>query len=381
MKYSIFLLSILPLLSISSCQLSGSKEEDIASQVAEAASDQTGDITLTREQFESSGMKIGSPLPRSFSNSIKTNGFIVASRSGAAEISTLISGRVRQIYHTAGDFVQKGATLFTLESDEIILLQQTYAVAFQELKLLQTDFDRLKALSDENVVARKDYLKAESNLKTTQAMAEGLKSRLKMIHIDPSQVEEGNIAPYQSVISPISGYITRQEIVLGQYIELNETPINIVDTDKLRLRLQVFENSMAEVVTGQEVLFSVIGRPEIQYRASMSQLGKTVSTETRSVQCYAAIDSEEKSSFLENMYVEAEIVTCEREALALPETALIREPERDYVLILLEENNQSYTFRKMPVQTGVTRDGFTEILDTDLSSLLVEGVFGLWTDE
>ena len=381
MKYSLFLLSILLLLSISSCQLSGSKEEDIASQVAEAASDQTGDITLTREQFESSGMKIGSPLPRSFSNSIKTNGFIVASRSGAAEISTLISGRVRQIYHTAGDFVQKGATLFTLESDEIILLQQTYAVAFQELKLLQTDFDRLKALSDENVVARKDYLKAESNLKTTQAMAEGLRSRLKMIHIDPSQVEEGNIAPYQSVISPISGYITRQEIVLGQYIELNETPINIVDTDKLRLRLQVFENTIAEVATGQEVLFSVIGRPEIQYRASMSQLGKTVSAETRSIQCYAAIDPEEKASFLESMYVEAEIITCEREALALPETALIREPDRDYVLILLEENKQSYTFRKMPVQTGVTRDGFTEILDTDLSALLVEGVFGLWTDE
>ena len=381
MKYSLFLLSILPLLSISSCQLSGSKEQGIATQVEEAASGQTGDITITREQFESSGMKIGSPLPRSFSTSIKTNGFIVASRSGAAEISTLISGRVRQIYHTAGDFVQKGATLFTLESDEIILLQQTYAVAFQELKLLQTDFDRLKALSDENVVARKDYLKAESNLKTTQAMAEGLRSRLKMIHIDPSQVEEGNIAPYQSVISPISGYITRQEIVLGQYIELNETPIDIVDTDKLRLRLQVFENSMAEVATGQEVLFSVIGRPEIQYRASMSQLGKTVSAETRSIQCYAAIDPGEKASFLESMYVEAEIITCEREALALPETALIRESDRDYVLILLEENKQVYTFRKMPVKTGVTRDGFTEILDTDLSPLLVEGVFGLWTDE
>lgn len=326
-------------------------------------------------------MKIGPPMPRSFSNSIKTNGFIVASRSGAAEISTLISGRVRQIYHTAGDFVQKGATLFTLESDEIILLQQTYAVTFQELKLLQTDFDRLKALSDENVVARKDYLKAESNLKTTQAMAEGLRSRLEMIQIDPSQVEEGNIAPYQSVISPINGYITRQELVLGQYIELNETPIYIVDTHKLRLRLQVFENSMAEVATGQEVLFSVAGRPEVQFRARMSQLGKAVSAETRSVLCYAAIDPEEKTSFLENMYVEAEIITCEREALALPETALIRESDRDYVLILLEENRQSYTFRKMPVQTGVTRDGFTEILDTDLSSLLVEGGFGLWTDE
>lgn len=381
MKYSLFLLSILLLLSISSCQLDGPKEQGLAKEVEDAPSNQTGDITLTREQFESSGMKIGSPLPRSFSNAIKTNGFIVASRSGAAEISTLISGRVRQIYHTAGDFVQKGTTLFTLESDEIILLQQTYAVAYQELKLLQTDFDRLKALSDENVVARKDYLKAESNLRTTQAKAEGLRSRLTMIHIDPSKVEEGIIVPCQSVISPISGYITRQELVLGQYIELNEIPIEIIDTDKLRLSLQVFESSMTEVSTGQEVLFSVPGRPEIQYRATLSHLGKAVSAETRSVQCYAAIDPEEKSSFLENMFVEAEIVTCEREALALPETALIREPDRDYVLILLEENKQSYTFRKMPVQSGVTRDGFTEILDTDLSPLLVEGVFGLWTDE
>ena len=381
MKYSLFLLSILLLLSISSCQLVGPKEQGLAREEEDASSNQTGDITLTSEQFESSGMKIGSPSARSFSNAIKTNGFIVASRSGAAEISTLISGRVRQIFHTAGDFVQKGTTLFTLESDEIILLQQTYAVAYQELKLLQTDFDRLKALSDENVVARKDYLKAESNLRTTQAKAEGLRSRLTMIHIDPSKVEEGIIVPYQSVISPISGYITRQELVLGQYIELNETPINIIDTNKLRLSLQVFESSMTEVSTGQEVLFSVPGRPEIQYRATLSQLGKTVSAETRSVQCYAAIDPEEKSSFLENMFVEAEIVTCEREALALPETALIREPDRDYVLILLEENKQSYTFRKMPVQTGVTRDGFTEILDTDLSALLVEGVFGLWTDE
>ncbi len=99
------------------------------------------------------------------------------------------------------------------------------------------------------------------------------------------------------------------------------------------------------------------------------------------MQCYATIKPEESSLFLDNMYVEAEIITCEREALALPETALIREPDRDYVLILLEENDQSYTFRKMPVQTGVTRQGFTEILEDDLSSVLVEGVFSLWTEE
>ncbi len=381
MKYSLLILWIPLLLSISSCQRGNPSGEGSLKQVVEETPGESGDITLTREQFESAGMKIGTPLPRRFSNSIKTHGFIVASRTGAAEISTLLSGRVQQIYHSSGDYVKRGTILFTLESNEIILLQQTYAEAFQQLKLLQADFDRLKSLSEENIVARKDFLKAESDLRITQAKAEGLKSRLKMIHIDPSQVEKGNIVPSQSVISPINGFITRQELVLGQYIELNETPIEIIDTDNLRLRLQVFESSMAELVKGQEVVFSVPDRPEMKFNATLSQLGKAVSAETRSVQCYATIKPEESSLFLDNMYVEAEIITCEREALALPETALIREPDRDYVLILLEENDQSYTFRKMPVQTGVTRQGFTEILEDDLSSVLVEGVFSLWTEE
>ena len=381
MKYSLLILSIPLLLSFYSCQRDNQKAEGSLKEEVQATSGESGDVTLTREQFESAGMKIGTPLSRRFSNSIKTNGLIVASRMGAAEISTLISGRVRQIYHSTGDYVKRGTILFTLESNEIILLQQTYAEAFQQLKLLQSDFDRLKSLSEENIVARKDYLKAESDLRTTEAKAEGLKSRLKMIHIDPSQVEQGVIVPFQSVVSPINGSITRQEIVLGQYIELNETPIEIIDTYNLRLSLQVFESSMDELLKGQEVLFSVPDRPEMKFNATLSNLGKAVSSETRSVQCYATINPEERGSFLDNMYVEAEIITCEREALALPETALIREPDRDYVLILLEENNQSYTFRKMPVQTGVTRDGFVEILDTGLSSLLVEGVFSLWTDE
>ena len=50
-----------------------------------------------------------------------------------------------------------------------------------------------------------------------------------------------------SVKSPINGSITKQKLLLGQYIELNETPIEIFDTNDLRLSLQVFENAIAEI--------------------------------------------------------------------------------------------------------------------------------------
>lgn len=347
----------------------------------EAEEDQEGYISLSREQFEAASMKIGSAQPSLFSTSVSCNGFIEASSRGTAEISTLLSGRVRQIYHVSGDRVNKGEVLFSLESSEIILLQQQYAEALQEMVLLESDFERLKSLSEENIVARKDYLKAESDFKSAQVKVAGLKSRLNMIHIDPSQVEKGVIVPYQSVLAPINGFITRQDLVLGQYIELNETPIEIIDPDKLRLRLQVFESSMQELSQGQEVLFSIPSFPERQFKGSLSQLGKAVSTENRTVLCYAKMNPVQDISFLDNMYVEAEIITCERQALALPETALIREADRDYVFILLEEDETHLIFRKIPVQTGPTRKGRTEILDENLGSLLVEGVFGLGGEE
>jgi cobalt-zinc-cadmium efflux system membrane fusion protein len=362
--------------------MSSCKQGDQGADGAEELSAQAdaGSVMLSREQFESSGMSMGLPSPRTFSNSVSSSGYVVASLKGGAEISTLISGRVKQINFSTGDFVPKNDVLFLLESSEIILLQQAYAEAFQNLKLLQADYERLKALSEERIVAEKDFLKAESDYRSLQATAEGLKARLVMIHINPSEVEGGTIVPYMSVKSPISGSITRQDLMLGQYIELNETPIEIINTNLLRLKLRVFENSMAELQTGQKVLFYTPDNPERIFEATLSKIGKEVSTASRSVECYAEINPQTHTSFLNRMYVEAEIVTCERVAHALPEQALVREPDMDYVLQLVEEEDDQLTFRKVPVQTGVTRQGFTEILDADVSTVLIDGVYNLWTE-
>ncbi len=86
-------------------------------------------------------------------------------------------------------------------------------------------------------------------------------------------------------------------------------------------------------------------------------------------------------AFVNNLFVESRIITCEREALAIPESALIREPERDFVWIRVKHENDQMTFRKIPVQTGVTMRGFTEIFDVELSEVLLEGAYNLWSGD
>lgn len=381
MKFSLLIISIPVLLSLHACHRGAEVETGSPSGEESFLTDGAGEISISREQFESMAMEVGDPSPMMFSNSVSANGYIVASPTGSAKISTLISGRVRQINFSSGDYVKKRQTLFSLESHEIILLQQTYAEAFQRLKLLKADYERLQLLSDEKIVAQKNFLKAESEFRSMHAKVEGLKSRLTMIHIDPSVIESGNIVPYLSVKSPISGSITRQELVLGQHVTPQETPLEVVDVNRLRLRLEVFEKSIADLMVGQQVKFSTPDRPERKFSATLSHIGKSVSSETRTVECFAKISERDKKVFVNNMFVEASVVTCEREALAISEQALIREQERDYILILTEEKGDQMTFKKFPVQTGVTRQGHTEILDENITGILLEGVYSLGSGE
>jgi cobalt-zinc-cadmium efflux system membrane fusion protein len=380
MKYYLWSIATLILFSLSSCDRGGGSDEGNGAE-ENAAMAPEGEIVLTRTQFESSGMRVGDPVPMRLVQEISATGYIDCSLSGQAKINTLIAGRVRQINHSVGETVETGTVLLSLESQEIIMIQEEYARAFQEMKLLKSDFDRLKSLSEEKIAATKDFLKAESELKSKQAEVEGLRMRLKLIQIDPMHIEQGTILPFIQVRSPIQGTISSLEVVPGQFVEPNQTAMEIVDSKKFRIRLQVFEKSVDGIVPGQKVQFSTPDQPQVKHQAVLTHIGRSIDPETRTVLCYADIDPADRGGFLDNMYVEATVTTCEREALAIPEQALLRQGERDFALVLVDETKDQLTFRKIPVRTGNTRNGFTEVLDKDLSGVLLEGAFNLWSSE
>lgn len=378
MKKAIKYLIIPALIFIHACHAGGGSE---GSQTEEAEQGPSGEIILTKEQFDGALMKVGSPLSKSFSQVVSGSGIIGSTLYGRAKINTLISGRIRNLNFSLGDRVEKGEVLFTLQSHEIILLQQEYAEVVQQLILLESDYQRLKALSEENIVALKDFQRTESEYRTMQARAEGLKSRLRMINIEPSGVEKGIILPLLSVISPIDGVVTRQELVLGQFVEPQVTVMEVVDPMKLQLNIWLFESDLIGLESGQTVEFYTPGNVDQIFEATLSNIGKSVDIKTKTVQCIARIKPEDMGVFVNNQFVETRIITCQRQAMAIPESALIREPDRDFVWIRVDETVDRVTFRKVPVLTGPTRGGYTEILEEDLSDVLLEGAYNLRSED
>jgi len=379
MKHPLHLLLGAVIISCFSCHGGSGEGSEALETGAEAGP--SGDIVITRDQFNEAEMVVGDPAMELFSNEVPATGILVAALGGSAKINTLVPGRVRRINHAEGETVGKGNVLFTLESNEFIMLQQEYAEVHHQLKLLEADYHRQKALYEEKIMSQKDFLKTESDYKSMLAKKEGLGARLRIIQTDPGVIEEGTIVPYLTIQSPIAGTITHQELVLGQFIDPQKTVMEVVDTRKLQLSLRVFEQNLEGVLVGQVVHFNTPDYPDSLYKATLIHVGKSIDPETKTVHCIAKLDPDVAEKFVNNLFVEARIITCEREILAIPENALIREPDLDFVWVLLEGSKEQLLFRKIPVQTGVTRNGFTEVLDEDLSSVLLVGAYNLGSED
>lgn len=375
MKYLLPLIVIGSLLVLPSC-----KNNDQASQADVTGSESSSEIIISKQQFESGGMKVGDPAPHIFSQTIKANGYVSPSPSGWAKVSSPISGRVKQIWYSLGDKVRKGQSLFSIEGNEIIMIQQEYAESFHQLKSIQKTYDRQKELSEERVTSEKDFLKAESEYHVMLAKVDGLKAQLEMINIDPRKVENGHISGSASIVAPISGFVTDQELVLGQSIDPEDAVIELIDTDLLQLNIHVFERDLANMQPGQELIFYDPDHSTEVFQAVMSKIGKSLDADTKTVQCIAKITSTGQS-FVGGLYVETEIQTCQRESLAIPGEAIVEEDGIYYVLLLSSENDEELNFQKMPVKVGVIQGNFVEVLDEGLKNILLEGGYNILSQE
>ncbi len=370
---------VLVFMALGGCQsgAGGESAEEDAGAASASATGQTeaSRIVLTRAQFEGVGMNTGDPEVVSFQQTVDATGYVRATPQGKTEVSVFIPGRVKEIGFSLGEYLARGEKMFFMEGNEIIQLQQEYAKAFHDLRLLESIYKRQQVLSEGNVSAGKELVKAESEYRSMLAQAEGLKARLKLINIDPRQVEQGKIAPGVTVNAPSSGVVTRMALVRGAVVEPYRSVAEIIDTTRLGLYLHVFEKDIAMLAAGQNVTYYDPGRPGQVYGATLLHVGRTVDGEKRTIECVAVPDEHVASGFVDGSYVQAAIITCYRETLALPSTAVITENDLRYVLILEEEKDDQLVFRKNPVKTGVLQDPWIEVLDTTLHDVLIDGSY------
>jgi cobalt-zinc-cadmium efflux system membrane fusion protein len=359
----------------------GKKDAESAEAIDISANPHSDEIVLTRAQLEASGMKIGVMEQQAFSRAVKANGYIDVPPERKASVSVKLGGFVRSLSILPGDRVAKGAVLFTLDNPEFIQLQQEYLETTAQLSYLESDYERQKALADENIASQKNFLKAESDYKMAQAKYHGLQERLKLLNVNISRLESGTIEPVASVYSPISGFISRVNITRGVFVASAFTAVEIVDTDHMHVELQVFEKDIADIRKEQNIQFRAMGSSTV-HEGNVYLVGKTIENDTRTVNIHGHIhDEEEIEDLLPGMYVEATIQVASVDRPVLPAEAVVALDDKHYVLVLTDETKDSLTFKRAEVTTGLFNNQWMEIVNaTDFregEKFLTRGAFNL----
>lgn len=379
LKYLLIVAFSVSVTFLTSCHKSGADKnnEAVESEKQMVKHDETPMLTVSKSQFAASSMKIGSPQIFQFQQSISANAYIEASPNGKAQLSSYIAGKVKEILVSPGQAVEKGQNLISIESNEIIQLQQDYAENAAALIYAESNLKRQKVLAEENINAKKELIRTESEYNSLLAISNGLRTRLKLLRIDPSKVEKGNIVSNISLISPMKGYISSLNVVIGKSIDTNECLAEIIDKDQLQLNIFVFKKDIDLLKPGQNVKYYDPDDPEKIYSALLSQVGVSIDNNTKTISCYAKIADSEKGKFINRTFVETEIVTSELETMAIPAESLVLKDNLYYIYLKTGEQGDLIQFKMVPVKIGVIQKGLAEVLMDDLEGILINGVYNL----
>lgn len=342
----------------------------------------TDEIVVTKSQFDLAKMQLGQLTDYTFPTTIRATGRIEIPAKNQTRVSAYAGGYVTSINLIPGERVNKGQVLFTLENPEFVQMQQDYLEAKEQLAYLQSDYERQRTLADENVVAKKNFLKAESEYRVTMTKMEGMKKRLSLLKIPTDNLTAQNLISSIAVVAPASGYVTEVNAMKGMFLNPTDVAIELLNTNHIHLELSVFEKDILKIKEGQPVTFRIPDASSQTYQAEVHLIGKMVDEEKRVVRVHAHLKNpKDKATLVAGMFVDAEIVTETNPTKGIMESAIVTADEKDYVLIHKGNQDGNSLFEKKEVSIGQKKNGYVQILNSadfsESENILVEGAFNL----
>lgn len=352
------------------------KENETGAKHSEAHS---AEVKLSKEQQIAIGLQLGFMQKRNLETALKVNGKLMLPPQNQAQVSLPIGGIVKSILVTEGATVIQGQVLATIQNTEFIQLQQDYLQSSSNLIYLKAEFERQKALQQENINAGKTFQKAEVDYNYEVLNLNSLKEKLKLFNLDAEKLTVENISSTFNVVAPISGNIHTISINIGKFAEPNKELFDIVDNRFLHIDLTIFEKDISSIHEGQELTFTDANNPNHLHNAKIFSVNKAFEDGQQAIIAHAKIENVSET-LLSGMFIEARININGSNTNALPNEAVVSNGNDHYIFVEHEAN----IFKQVPVRIGVADQSFTEVIPLEEihqeSKIVIAGAYYLLSE-
>jgi len=249
-----------------------------------------------------------------------------------------VAGRVSAIGFQEGRPVSKGAMLVKLDPaiNEAEVLQ-----AKANLTLAKAKYDRAVDLQKQGFISGQARDEAENSLKVMEASVALAAARLAKMEIR----------------APFSGLIGLRSVSIGDYVKEGQDMVNLESIDPLKVDFRVPEIYLKQVQVGQKLEVSLDALPGRKYEGTVSAINPLVDAAGRAIVIRAQVRNAD-TALRPGMFARVKLLTKdERDALVLPEQALVPQGEEQYVFRVIDGKAA-----RTKVELGQRRDGRVEVV-------------------
>ncbi len=256
-------------------------------------------------------------------------------------------GRVLQVYVDAGDWVNQGDVLVSVDrsvqTQQAAALEAQIGVARADLQLAQNELDRAAQLVDRGFIS-----KADVDRKT--ATRDAARARVKVADAQLGETRARNAR--LDVRAPVSGYVLERNVETGQTVSAGSGILfRIAKDGQLELQAKLSEDDLAQVAVGIPAAVTPVGTDRV-FNGNIWQIAPMIDSQSRQGVARVALPFDK--ALRPGGFASVEIKSGAMTAPVLPESAIQTGREGSFVYIVGKDNK----VKQRPVKVGsVTAQG------------------------
>jgi RND family efflux transporter MFP subunit len=301
------------------------------------------------------------------------NGWLEADKT--VEVRARVRGHIQKVHFTDGQIVNAGDLLFDLDprpfEAEVRRVKDTLRIYQAQLVAAQKEEARLEELVTKGGASQSQVEKAVAVTQSLDAQIAATENEIDRVELD---------FEYSRIKADIDGRVSRAQLTEGNLVNAGGSdPLltTIVSIDPIRIYFNIDERSLQRYahnlgVTGQSLTdlltklkdnkapftFALDGEAQFTHEGTVLFGDNRIDPTTGTLQIYGIVSNPE-GRFLPGARVRVRLpIGKPHAALLVPETAILADQDKRYVLIVDEQNN----VRRRDLTLGtLTDDGMRAI--------------------
>ena len=346
-------------------RLNGTQERDEPTEPAgsQAPLPSPPILTLKPEALANAGIEVAPVtrgafrLYRDFPATVQPN------ENELAEVTTLIHGRVVEVYVDFGQDVKKDALLARLHSMDLGLAEGAYLKAAAKLHEANIAYERARDLHEHKVVSLAELQRREAVMKTARAETREARNRLDLLGLPRQDVEqldrEGTVKADVFLRAPFDGRVIMRNITRGEVVETQQKLFTVADLSDVWVVGNVPEKDVQFIHREQSVDVRPAAYPGQVFTGTITYIGDVLDPATRAMRLRVTVPNPKKRLKPEMFATVRVYADPEPEALTVQASAVQRSVESSSVFVQVEVGR----FERRPVVLGQETDQVVTVLD------------------